>query len=479
MFDRHYIDWNFKRIKAIIDHFGHTAFTDKTVLDLGCGHSDIGGALSRLGARVIAVDARAEHLAVAKRKYPHITTLCVDLDQKWPFESQKFDYVLNLGLICHLTNYRQLLEYCCYAAKNLILESEICDSNEVGRVVQTDESRSVYDWAFNGVGHKPSAPHVEQILKSAGMEFTRLDLPTLNTGPFKYDWTVENTQSRRLSNRRLWIAKQTNAMLTEMPPAPKEKRLVLADTNSLVLTNRPEIVFRTRSPNLKREGFKTAVCISGYLREFETTYDRLYQNLLKFTDADIYIHTWDFLGAPLRGFDNKLSKIKTYTVLNKINRLYNPVKIVVEPNIQFPTTPLMHVRNYEKRDINGMLSMFYKIEQCNQLKCLVEIERKVKYDCVVRVRPDLMILSSLNIKSSSDMSKIYIPQGYDYNGMNDQLAYGSSELMDKYSSVYSHIHGLLNQGESLNPEKLLKRHLENNNVLVERCLINYFIKRAQ
>ena len=121
MFDRHYIDWNFKRIKKIVDHFGHAAFMDKTVLDLGCGHSDIGGALSRLGARVIAVDARPEHLNVAKHKYPHITTLCADLDQKWPFGDQKFDFILNLGLICHLTNYRKILEHCCYSTTNFVI----------------------------------------------------------------------------------------------------------------------------------------------------------------------------------------------------------------------------------------------------------------------------------------------------------------------------------------------------------------------
>lgn len=479
MFDRHYVDWNFKRIKKIIDHFGHNAFADKTVLDLGCGHSDIGGALARLGARVIAVDARAEHLHIAKRKYPHITTLCADLDQKWPFEDQKFDYILNLGLICHLTNYQRVLEQCCYSTQNLILESEICDSNNPQRIVQIDEHRSIYDWAFNGVGHKPSAAHIELMLKSLGMSFERLDTAELNSGPFKYDWTVENTNSRRIGHRRFWFVKKRDDITIEPPPSIKEKKLVLAQTNSVALTTRPDIVFRTKSPNLKKEGFRTAICISGYLREFELTFDRLYQHLFKFTDPDIYIHTWDYLGAPLRGFDSRLSRIRTNTVINKINKLFSPVKIVVEPVIQLPTTALMHSRNYERRDINGMLSMFYKIEQCNKLKSAVENDRNFKYDCVVRLRSDLILCSSFNITPNSNMDRIYIPNGFDYGGINDQIAYGSSELMNKYSSIYSNIPHLLSQGESFNPEKLLNRHLITNKVPVERCNINYLIKRAQ
>lgn len=217
VFDNFYHDWNHRRVKKIINHYGHQAFFDKTVLDLGCGHSDIGGALARLGARVIAVDAREEHLQVAKKKYPHITTTKVNLDAKWPFDKQRFDFVICAAIVCHLTQYKNFLQRVCSIANNLILESEVCDSDDPNRIVRIDEHHSIYDWAFNGVAYKPSAAHLEHILTVCGMEFKRLDSPDLNTGPYKYDWIVGHTETRRLDCRRFWICKNSN--IHESPDA--------------------------------------------------------------------------------------------------------------------------------------------------------------------------------------------------------------------------------------------------------------------
>ena len=45
MFDRHYIEWNQKRIQTIITFFGGASyFQGKTILDCAGGHGDIGAA---------------------------------------------------------------------------------------------------------------------------------------------------------------------------------------------------------------------------------------------------------------------------------------------------------------------------------------------------------------------------------------------------------------------------------------------------
>lgn len=480
-FDKFYLDWNYKRIKYIIKHFGHEAFFDKTVLDLGCGHGDIGGALARLGARVIAVDARQEHLNIAKKKYPHITTVCADLDKQWPFNNQTFDFVLNLGLICHLTNYRQILQHSCNVAHNLILESEICDSNEPERIIQVDEHRSIYDSAYNGIGHKPSAVNLETIIQNCGMLFERIDNSALNTGPFKYNWVVGGSGNRKIGHRRLWFATKNNNLVIQPLPKlisqPLPPDTLPPQPNTPPLTILPKTVINA-SKISKNNDFKVAVCISGHMRSFEKTFGRLLDNLLKSTNPDIFIHTWEFIGAPLRGFDAPTIRISTNSMLQRINTLYKPQKIVIEPTIRFPTHPLMHQRNFEKRDINGVLGMFFKIKACNQLKREFEKQHNFKYDCVIRLRSDLMLMSPLHVGPDLNVNKLYIPMGYDHNGLNDQIAYGSSAIMDRYSAIMDNIESLLIGGIPFNPEKLLLAHIIRSGIPIERTNLNYYIKRA-
>src|SRR5271170_133102 len=103
MFDGKYFDWNQKRIKSIVDFYGYKFFYFKRILDLGCGYGDLGGVLYRLGSDVTGVDARQEHLKIVNKKYTGIKTVQANLDANWPFHGQRFDLILDLGLMCHLS----------------------------------------------------------------------------------------------------------------------------------------------------------------------------------------------------------------------------------------------------------------------------------------------------------------------------------------------------------------------------------------
>jgi 2-polyprenyl-3-methyl-5-hydroxy-6-metoxy-1,4-benzoquinol methylase len=129
MFDGKYIDWNQKKIKAIISNYGFEYFHGKKILDLGSGHGDIGASLYRLGSEVTCVDAREEHLKTAGKKYPGIKTLKADLDRDWPFQTSKFDIILDLDLICHLRDYKKHIASICSAANFIVLETAVADTD--------------------------------------------------------------------------------------------------------------------------------------------------------------------------------------------------------------------------------------------------------------------------------------------------------------------------------------------------------------
>lgn len=65
------------------------------------------------------------------------------------------------------------------------------------------------------------------------------------------------------------------------------------------------------------------------------------------------------------------------------------------------------------------------------------------YDIYVRIRPDIKLNGRMDFKQyDCTGNNIYIPQGLDYGGVNDQFAFGSYEVMKKYYSVYINCHEL-------------------------------------
>lgn len=211
MFNGPYIDWNQKRIKAIVEYYGHQFFFQKKVLDLGCGHGDISGVLHRLGAEVTAVDARQEHLKIVAKKYNGVKVVKADLDQPWPFLGKTFDLTLDLALLCHLNGFEEHLKAICASSNYLILETAVLDSNDPHACVIKPDNKNIYDGSFNGFSCQVSAANIERVLTQCGMKFQRMDQTKFNSAPYSYDWHNRNDNSFDINKRRIWFCiKQGN-----------------------------------------------------------------------------------------------------------------------------------------------------------------------------------------------------------------------------------------------------------------------------
>lgn len=204
MFDAHYTEWTYKRIKFIMDHFGYPYFKNKKILDLGCGHGDVGASFYRLGADVTCVDIRDDNLQVTTKKYQGIKTKKVNLDREWPFD--KVDLVIDLGLLCHLFNYEAHLKHVCNSAGVLVLETAVCDSDDPELCIMGNEDAHAKDRSFSGTSSRPTAAKIEKILTNAGMNFKRVDNSKLNCKNYIYDWSVTNSNNTDIGKRRLWVA---------------------------------------------------------------------------------------------------------------------------------------------------------------------------------------------------------------------------------------------------------------------------------
>lgn len=373
MFDGKYLEWNQKRIKAIIEHYGVNFMSGKKVLDLGCGHGDVGAAFYRLGAEVTAVDAREEHLKIVEKKHAGLKTVKLDLDNDWAFGNQKFDIIIDLGLLCHLRDYEKHLMSVCKATQHLILETSVCDSEDPYKVITFSENKGIYDWSLNGMGSRPSPAAIERILKNCGMDFKRVDNNKLNAGTFKYDWASKNNGEHSNEKRRMWFAWKNNAATLGIVrnATPKTQSITNTFYSLPIPPPPPPVLEQTSNGNVYHKNYmlvnstksnklKVAVCISGFLRSYEQTFESLFVNLTDQFDCDFFIHTWDMLGSYERHFDYKVSGTNIKNLESRINSIYNPKQFIIETRKNFPISELTRQRAFG-RDANGLLSMYYKI----------------------------------------------------------------------------------------------------------------------
>lgn len=214
---------------------------------------------------------------------------------------------------------------------------------------------------------------------------------------------------------------------------------------------------------------RVALCLSGFLRTFNYTFPHLQKHLLSKYNVDIFIHTWD-----------KTDRNGSFTSSANIQSIYKPKAFIIE--LQHPssvaTTQIMTQKNSDRRDVLGVMSMLYKIMQCNQLKSDFEAAYNFKYDAVIRFRPDIRLNSDFII-DPNNLDKLNIPKYGDFGGKNDQCAYSDSHNMNIYSSLYDFVNYYLQQKFChFNPEFLLKTHIEQHNLLVNRFDLRYGIMRT-
>lgn len=207
-FASHYYNWRHKRIKKVIEHFSPSWFKGKSILELACGYGDIGIQFQALGADVSFLDGRGEHLNILRNRYPDISEskiILADLDDDFDLPQKKYDLIIHFGVLYHLNHWQRSLKNCSRYSKNLVLETEVCDSDDADFYLEIEEEG--YDQSLSKRAVRASAPAVEKYLKQLGYGFEMLRDSSCNSDPHVYDWHVKNTHAYGPQFRRLWFCK--------------------------------------------------------------------------------------------------------------------------------------------------------------------------------------------------------------------------------------------------------------------------------
>lgn len=194
---------------------------------------------------------------------------------------------------------------------------------------------------------------------------------------------------------------------------------------------------------------------SGFLRTWDRTMYYHYENIVKPNDDNIrdsgnsvtaYFHTDKdpFESSPKWGF--------------KYHWVPFPKKLF------YPDAWAEHPYN-ERKMPEGTVYQTLRQWQCNFVAFSIVPS---DFDVYVRIRPDLRFDSPL-VFQKPEPKTIYIPQGMDYGGINDQFAYGDYDTMKQYYLVFDHYHHLWrDKGVVFNSEVMQLANLKDKGIEIVR-----------
>lgn len=124
--------------------------------------------------------------------------------------------------------------------------------------------------------------------------------------------------------------------------------------------------------------------------------------------------------------------------------------------------------------VKNSYSQFKHNNECMKMIELYQKKHNMKFDIVIKYRMDINNFNDNIIEIENPITNTcYIPEGQDWGGINDQIAYGDFESMYKYCNVVNNIVNLCQSGVKFHPETLLLHHLEKEKLNIKRFKFNY------
>lgn len=202
---------------------------------------------------------------------------------------------------------------------------------------------------------------------------------------------------------------------------------------------------------------KIAVLFYGRINKSQECYESL-KNALGNT------HNFDFYLSSDNPSEEDLETFK---------KLYNPIAYDVSSK-----TGTIDESKYPKRPETIVSRMIPHFINKQTVFSLLK-EKQIEYDLVLVTRIDLIFSNCFDFSNIVD-NIIYIPCGNDFvvNGVNDQLAYGKYDVIEKYCSLYSNMLTLLdNKLSILHPEPLNFANIKYSGLYLARVPLLYVIRR--
>ena len=212
-----------------------------------------------------------------------------------------------------------------------------------------------------------------------------------------------------------------------------------------------------------------AILIYGRLRNCKHYYEDLMDSVGRENNIHFFMSSDESTENDLRDF------IELYKPIAYCNdKCISTYDISKYPNAHETTSDR---QNKMLRHFINKYRVFRLLEEYTNKKYAIGIE----YDVIVSFRVDIKIAhgASFNFTNiSKNDNDIYIPNGWDFrNGVNDQIAYGNYNVMQKYMNIYSNVEYILeNKLSIVHPESLTLANIKFAKLNIRRVQLNYELK---
>jgi len=173
----------------------HLSLSGKTVLELGAGIGDHSHYYLDRGCQLTITEVRKRNLSYLKKRYPDVEVHPLDLENPVMLDGAPFDVVHCYGLLYHLSNLGNVLDFIGKLCGGLLLLETVVSSSEEADIRQVKELKINPTQSYFGLGSRPTRTWLFRELKR---HFAYVYIPRTqpNHEQFPIDWSSHQSHSR-------------------------------------------------------------------------------------------------------------------------------------------------------------------------------------------------------------------------------------------------------------------------------------------
>jgi hypothetical protein len=218
---------------------------------------------------------------------------------------------------------------------------------------------------------------------------------------------------------------------------------------------------------------KIAVQLSGEPR-FTAGFQSFLDNLTGYSHADWFLYLVNNSNPDKRGvfIPESWKKFELEWAIEKIknnlpaNSYLQSLTISDCHEKSWPTAKNLHCLIGDN-PVPKLYNMHYNMFKANQLRINYQECNDIKYDFVIRVRPDCSLDKMIDVNDFKiNENEIIMPDNnwFGFELVNDQFAIGKPSDMDTYSNLVSFIKEYNDNGVTFHPETIFAHHLRVNQI---------------
>ena len=121
----------------------------------------------------------------------------------------------------------------------------------------------------------------------------------------------------------------------------------------------------------------------------------------------------------------------------------------------------------------NVYSHFFHNQQCWNLIQNFQVKQNIEFDLICKYRADILCSEPFSFVSPEHQT-VYIPEGNDHTGLNDQIADGNLKVMKNYSTLFERLENICSTRQCIfHPETLVEFNMKSNNICVQRFHFTY------